>query len=154
MSEALEFCTQPTSTAAGDRSTPTASLMALFSAAKARAGGAEGRSSLLVVELVDVCSLGMGKIAGQMAYSSFGTSFAMGVGPGGAVVWFSSALGGRGLGEHVARGGDREQTWTEADAWVGDLEKLVRRKVSTVTEQKSRRNPYNILPGACQSKTC
>ena len=89
----------------------------------------------------------MGKIAGQTAYSSFGTSFAMGVGPGGAVVWTSSALGGRGLGEHVARGGDRDQMWVEAEAWVGDFEKLIRRKVSIVAEQKSEPNPYDILSG-------
>jgi len=85
---------------------------------------------VLIIELVDVCSLQLGAIAGQKVYSSFGTSFVLGAGPEGVVLWHSSALAGRGLGEHVARGGDRVQSWVEAEAWVVDFEKLRMRKVS------------------------
>jgi len=130
MSEALSFLNTPANNAALIRSHPLASLPALFKTAKARAVGRERQTSMLIIELVDVCSLQMDAIGGSKAYSSFGTSFAMGVGPEGMMLWYGSNLAGRGLGEHVARGGDREQNWTEAEAWVGDFEKLVRRKVS------------------------
>jgi len=112
--------------------TPSASLGTAFKNAKSRACGDTGACALIMVSLVDVHMFELVKQGKHGTYSTFAHSFALGVGPQGAIVWqgWDSEEDGYWLDKWIDNGKARVRDWQEAGEFVDTFEKFVAYKVS------------------------
>jgi len=116
------------------RQVPSASLLETYKTAKQHALSAEKTTTVIVTELVDLCSLEMIEISRMKNYTSFTTSFGIGVGREGVIIW---QTGNDGFDQYLQGGSDRVQKWAEADEFITDFDKLVKRKVISVVSSHS-----------------
>lgn len=115
------------------RERPSASLKSAFRDAKTRACGGEGKTSLIVVDLLDVHMLELKKQDRDEKYMNFSHAFVLGIGPEGVIMWQGwgqSGYGPYGLADWIRNGNSRVRDWQEAGDFVNEFEKFVSVQVS------------------------